>query len=247
MKNYYLHLSYLLLILLHTTSVSNGIFDKLYIWNVNQGLWITAVTPSECVHFDMGGETAPLRRIEFICARKYNKLVLSHSDLDHIQFILWGKFHLPNLCLAKLPRENLTRKKKKLIESLPLCLSNLSPTYREIEFSIDSQNINDLSRVHEWWGAQNHILMPGDSTEISEKIWARASHKLIRILVLGHHGSRTSTSELLLDHLKNLKLSVSSARKRRYGHPHPLVIERLLQHGVANLRTEQWGNIVLDL
>lgn len=69
--------------------------------------------------------------------------------------------------------------------------------------------------------------------------------KSVRVLALGHHGSRTSTSKDLLKELPNLKLAIASARKRRYGHPHRETVEALGKFKVPILSTEDWGNIVI--
>jgi competence protein ComEC len=247
LKKNSLHAFLILFIYLQPSPSATGYFDKLYVWNVGQGLWVTVVASVECVHFDMGGERAPLHKILFLCARKKNILVLSHSDLDHIKFIGWGRRNLPHLCLLKTPREPLAGKKKYIIDGLPLCEKRLSKYLREIEFSLESKNVNDLSRVHEWHSSLNPILLPGDSTEQAERIWTNQVSTGHRLLVLGHHGSRTSTGEILLRHLSKLRMGVSSARKRRYGHPHPLVVDRLREHGVSTLRIEQWGNLIFDI
>lgn len=58
---------------------------------------------------------------------------------------------------------------------------------------------NDLSSV---FLVQNQFLIPGDSTEKAEKIWSLDPRlPLARVFILGHHGSSTSTSEILLEHL----------------------------------------------
>jgi len=46
-------------------------------------------------------------------------------------------------------------------------------------------------------------------------------------LVLGHHGSQHSSSYAFLEHFKP-KLAIASAGyANRYGHPHPIVLQRL--------------------
>ena len=54
------------------------------------------------------------------------------------------------------------------------------------------------------------------------------------VLKLGHHGSKTSTSDLFLQFVQPQYAVVSAGVDNRYGHPHPSVIER----------TEQYANIV---
>jgi competence protein ComEC len=99
---------------------------------------------------------------------------------------------------------------------------------------------NELSQVFLAAG----FLLPGDSTKKEELAWGSLLPQgLPRVLILGHHGSRTSTSEFLLNHLPLLKLAISSARWRRYQHPHAQVLALLRKHKIPILRTEDWGSV----
>ncbi|WP_100488650.1 DNA internalization-related competence protein ComEC/Rec2 [Sporolactobacillus pectinivorans] len=63
------------------------------------------------------------------------------------------------------------------------------------------------------------------------------------ILKLGHHGSRTSTSEKWLEKVDPSIGIVSCGKNNRYGHPHPEVIKLLKNHKVRIFRTDQTGAI----
>jgi competence protein ComEC len=101
---------------------------------------------------------------------------------------------------------------------------------------------NEASHVFEIQGV---ALVTGDSPKGNERIWSRrlARGDASPVLVLGHHGSRTSTSETLLQRLPRLVMAVASARKNRYGHPHPEVARLLRSRGIALLSTEVWGHL----
>ena len=109
---------------------------------------------------------------------------------------------------------------------------------------------NEVSRV---FVIEKTILAPGDSPQKAEKYWAPqlAVHQInqtpdqnrIRILVLGHHGSRTSTSAALLSRLPHLNAAIVSARKKKYGHPHAEVVARLRDKKIPMLLTEEWGSL----
>jgi beta-lactamase superfamily II metal-dependent hydrolase len=86
------------------------------------------------------------------------------------------------------------------------------------------------------------ILVSGDSPQRAEKIWAVDLPRGIDKYILGHHGSRTSTSDYLLRQLPQLNFAISSARKKRYGHPHIEVIRKLHEQNVPLLQTEKWGS-----
>ena len=96
--------------------------------------------------------------------------------------------------------------------------------------------------------AYDKLLFPGDSGSQQEKHWSKHSYiNKIEILVLGHHGSKTSTSDLLLTKLPKLKYAISSARYAKYRHPHNSVLARLNLHKIIVLKTEDWGNIIFEL
>ncbi|QQR78385.1 MAG: MBL fold metallo-hydrolase [Candidatus Moraniibacteriota bacterium] len=65
----------------------------------------------------------------------------------------------------------------------------------------------------------------------------------VDVLKAGHHGSRYSTSDALLD-LVRPEAAIISVGKNTYGHPHPAVLERLQTHGVNVSRTDMEGDIV---
>lgn len=106
---------------------------------------------------------------------------------------------------------------------------------------VSPRSTNAASSVVLW----RDILVPGDSDRNAEKYWSSALPGVggTRVLVLGHHGSRTSTSRELLTRLPNLKMAIVSARRRRYGHPHIEVLQLLRDFRVPVLNTEDWGNI----
>jgi len=240
-------------------TVETGKPSRLYVWNVGQGQWLTWVRDQSCFHFDMGGERAPLAKIRQLCALKTNSLYLSHADWDHIKFMPWGSLQLPGLCLMNWPREKLEPRKEKRLKSIPKCSTRAPREVEELpthpspdtppDLARSQTTTNDLSRVYLIHSRQGSVLIPGDSTQMAERFWSEKipSQIKIRTLVLGHHGSRTSTGEFLLQRLPFLRLTIASARKRRYGHPHSETLQLTSEHGAPTLRTEQWGNLVLEL
>lgn len=68
----------------------------------------------------------------------------------------------------------------------------------------------------------------------------------VHTLKVGHHGSRYSTSEELLRATRP-RLAVLSVGDNRYGHPHPSVLERLSEHGVPVVSTQEKGAVRVPL
>ena len=68
----------------------------------------------------------------------------------------------------------------------------------------------------------------------------------VRVLRVGHHGSRYSTSDRLLTATRPA-LAVISVGENRYGHPHPTVMERIHAHHVPVVTTLEAGAVRLAL
>jgi competence protein ComEC len=63
-------------------------------------------------------------------------------------------------------------------------------------------------------------------------------------LKIGHHGSRTSTSDAFLHAVRPAWATISCGVRNRFGHPHAPVLERLETHGVNPLRLDRGGGVV---
>ena len=216
------------------------------IWNVGQGQWITHVTTEACLHFDVGGEIGTFSRIRKSlvknCARKRNHILLSHWDLDHFIHVPHVRKTLPQLCWQSRPALPLKRKiSAERIAALPIFYCTEQALTIQHWVPQSGKSANDFSIVH----YQDGFLLPGDSTIAAEKKWSEElpSIKNTKVLIAGHHGSRTSTSSLLLSKLPNLQMTIVSARKARYGHPHKKVLTRLRNKKTPVLTTEDWGSI----
>lgn len=83
--------------------------------------------------------------------------------------------------------------------------------------------------------------MPG---YIERQLAARYDLPDIECLVAAHHGSRTSTTDNLLDAVTP-EVAVISVGENSYGHPTQEVLDRLTARGIEILRTDQNGNITI--
>src|SRR5437016_2754407 len=68
----------------------------------------------------------------------------------------------------------------------------------------------------------------------------------VDLLKVGHHGSRSATSDEWLDELEPRTAVISVGRHNNYGHPAPDVLARLARHGVTIFRTDQSGTITFS-
>jgi competence protein ComEC len=86
------------------------------------------------------------------------------------------------------------------------------------------------------------LLFAGDAgLPVEARLAGRVGH--VDLLKVGHHGSRSATSDAWLSELSPAEAVISVGAHNTYGHPAPEVVARLLQHHVTTLRTDQLGTI----
>jgi competence protein ComEC len=108
---------------------------------------------------------------------------------------------------------------------------------------------NDGSCVLQIKVGEYRLLLPGDIEAERERVLARFWRSALQShwLLAGHHGSRTSSSHAFLKQVDPLLAVVSSGYQNRFGHPHPVIVERLEQRGTVVLSTATAGAIEFTL
>ena len=98
-----------------------------------------------------------------------------------------------------------------------------------------------------------NLLYMGDATIETENVLIKNITKEIEnkfqnlsILQVGHHGSKTSTSEKFLQML-DIKLAVISSKKKVYGHPASETLDRLNKYNIRYKITENDGAIIFKI
>ena len=73
------------------------------------------------------------------------------------------------------------------------------------------------------------FLLTGDIEVEAERYLVEAAGDRLQadVLKVGHHGSRTSTTQAFLDRVNPRSAVISAGRENRFGHPHADVVERL--------------------
>jgi competence protein ComEC len=90
------------------------------------------------------------------------------------------------------------------------------------------------------------MLLMGDAEQPEEE-WLLANEREelhADVLKVGHHGSKTSSSERFLDAVAPRLALVSVGAGNSYHLPTPAIMERLASHGAQVLRTDRLGTIV---
>ena len=90
-------------------------------------------------------------------------------------------------------------------------------------------------------------LITGDvKTEVEAQLALAYDLSGTELLVAGHHGSRYSTGETLLD-ATGAQRAIVSCGYNAYGHPTEETLERLQNHGIEIYRTDQLGSVTVRL
>jgi competence protein ComEC len=103
---------------------------------------------------------------------------------------------------------------------------------------------NDDSLVLEIRYGRRSVLLTGDAEKPVE--WDMLANSLLQpvtLLKVGHHGSKTSSSQEFLDAVAPQFALISSGYKNQFHHPHPSVLARLAGRHAEILRTDERGLI----
>jgi len=107
-----------------------------------------------------------------------------------------------------------------------------------------SKNIHDAMIASKLNYGSTSVLFMGDAEkQIEYRLIFSGADLKSDILKVGHHGSKTSTSEEFLKAVSPKFAIISAGRKNRYGHPHQDILDRLMSFGIKIFRTDQDGDI----
>ncbi|MFD3258404.1 ComEC/Rec2 family competence protein [Paenibacillus lentus] len=95
------------------------------------------------------------------------------------------------------------------------------------------------------------FLFTGDMDEAAEhRVLEELDHQIRRhidVMKIAHHGSKTSTSSEWLEYWQPPAAVISAGASNSYGHPHPTVVERLNDSGSHIYRTDQQGEVQMEV
>jgi competence protein ComEC len=93
------------------------------------------------------------------------------------------------------------------------------------------------------------MFLSGDMESDAEQklIWRKILNKPVTVLKVSHHGSKTATSQELLEVLKPKTAVISVGKNNRFGHPTKEVLERLNNCGAEIKRTDEDGEIIFKI
>ncbi|MDM0076295.1 DNA internalization-related competence protein ComEC/Rec2 [Variovorax sp. J2P1-59] len=101
---------------------------------------------------------------------------------------------------------------------------------------------NAISCVLRITNGRASALLAGDIERLQEAaLVARTPDLRADLLLVPHHGSKTSSSDLLLDAVRPRVALVQAGYRNRFGHPAPEVVGRYVERGIALTDTPHCG------
>src|SRR4030065_269317 len=91
--------------------------------------------------------------------------------------------------------------------------------------------------------------LPGDTAATAERaiLLEREGQLAAEVLVVPHHGSKSSSTETFLDTVRPRIALLPVGYRNRYHHPHPAVVTRYVERGIALEDSAAAGAISLRL
>lgn len=123
---------------------------------------------------------------------------------------------------------------------------NITVTIYDL-FDFEYDDLNNSSLFVKIEVGETSLLITGDA-EIEKEEYAVSllgDELDVDILKVGHHGSRTSTTEGLLELVTPDEAVISCGLNNSYGHPTSEVLERLVSSGTIIYRTDREGTVIL--
>ena len=183
-------------------------------------------------------------------------LILTHYDADHVNGVcqLLARQKVKNLYLPELAdetgfREAIISEAQKRGCCVRLVSEDVFPdTGAELAVfaPVSGKNDNDACLSVLASAGEYDILVTGDMAEFAE-YRLLGSHEIpdLELLVAGHHGSKHSTTQTLLERTQPETVLISVGKQNRYGHPADEVLDRLRAAGAAVYRTDECGTITV--
>lgn len=225
---------------------------ELHVLDVGQGTAVLVRTQQHALLFDAGarfpngydlGEAVVVPALHALGTTALDMLVVSHADADHAGG-------------AAAVVRALPVRRVRLGEPLPdvrgePCLEGQRWQWDGVTFEMlhppprYPAHGNDRSCVLHIAASGGSALLTGDVGEVAElrMMHLHAPRLVSDVLLLGHHGSRTSSmAEFIMAVDPKLALATAGYRNR-FGHPHRAVLRRLAHHGIPVLDTSRDGAV----
>ena len=189
--------------------------------------------------------------------KQLDYLVLTHTDSDHIggADVIISKFDIGQIFLSDFKKDNKTYRElmdsmnyKHMTFSTPevgteFTLGNATFTILAPNAAYEDPNISSIALIVDY--GENSFLFSGDCEEEAERdILENGMNLDVDVYQVGHHGSRSSSTEDFLDAMSPEYAVISCEEKNSYGHPHAQTLNNLRARRIKVFRTDEQGSII---
>lgn len=217
---------------------------------------ILITTQNKTVLIDGGDNDDESYIVDFIKNKHITKidyLIATHPDADHVGALdkVTDSFDIGQVFIGNSTSNSKTYKdfinsvaNKGLHPSVPLEGTKIkldNSSYIQFFNTKGGSNANESSLVILFVNKNDKILFMGDAGFETEKR-ILASLPDVDLIKIGHHGSKNSTSDTLLDKVKPEQAIITTG-PNNYGHPHKNVLSKLNSYNIISHRTDLCGTV----
>ncbi|MCB2293013.1 MBL fold metallo-hydrolase [Clostridium algoriphilum] len=231
--------------------------------DVGQGDCILIQVNNKNLLIDSGTSDSKQKLIRYLKKNNIKKLdyiVTTHPHEDHIGGMASiiktfdvGEFYAPKAISSSQSFVDMIRalrsKNFKINIAKPNMYLDLGANTSCVMLSPNSatyENTNDYSCVIKVSYRNSTYLFAGDAEELAEQELINNGYNLkAQVLKVGHHGSKTSTSQNFLNEVSPKIAVISCGAYNTYGHPNKETLDKLKEINSIIYRTDINKNIVL--
>ncbi len=229
---------------------------ELQVLDVGQGTSVLVRTQRHSLLFDAGarfpngydlGDAVVVPALRALGVSRLDRLIVSHADNDHAG-------GAASVVRELQPADVLLGEALPDVAGAP-CREGMQWQWDGVKFEllhpparypIDG---NDVSCVLKISAVGSSALLTGDAGAVAELRMINLHRAALRsdVLLLGHHGSLTSSIPEFMDAVAPGFAVATAGYRNRFGHPHPDVMRRLDWRGVDVAQTSRSGSIRIEL
>ena len=233
--------------------------------DVGQGDCTLIKTPDGAILIDAGERANAPAVLQYLREQNVTTLkyiIATHPHSDHIGALpdILAVIPAENIILPQLTEINIpaTKVYENLLSAIKAHKVKAIPAKAGASYALgDAQlnilaplsqvkDLNDMSVIARLDFGETSFLFSGDAEKAAEDaLLASGANLRAQVFKAGHHGSKTSSGQALLEAVRPELVVICCGKGNSYGHPHEEAVQRFNAIGAKQLRTDICGNIVV--